>query len=540
MTFSAKNCIVSRAVLSGNLAPAMVAVMVLAVATVFSSSAALAAGEIAKGMVYHDRNANGRFDAEDQPMPGMRVSNGVEIAKTDAEGRYELPVTDDTILFVLKPRGYRTPVDENRLPRFYYSHKPKGSPKSRFPGVAPTGPLPASIDFALYAQEEPDTFRAVFWADTQARNREEIYFVLRDVIEELVGVDAAFGVTLGDIVFNDLSLYKDLNPMVRLVGIPWYNVIGNHDLNHDAKTDKYSDETFQRIYGPNYYAFDYGPVHFIVMDTVLWSHPSNAAEGKYDGGVDADQLAFIKNDLQDVPKDRLVVLMMHIPLTSGQFRGGDRQKLFALMDDRMHTFSISGHTHTQQHDFVRARQSWRGAQPHHHFINATVSGSWWNGAPDEQGIPHTTMRDGAPNGYSIITFSGTKYDIAFKAARRPDTHQMLIHTEDGVTTPGGLDVVVNVFSGSERSSVEMRLGETGSWTPLKQFTGKCPYYQQIKAAEKSATPPNGKKLPNIQDTSHLWRGTITDGLKPGSHVLHVRTTDMFGKTYEAARGIVVK
>jgi hypothetical protein len=514
--------------------------MILAIALAFSASAALAAGELARGIVYHDRNGNGHFDAEDQPMPGVRVSNGVEIVKTDAQGRYELPVTDDTTLFVLKPRGYRTPVDENRLPKFYYTHKPKGSPKSRYAGVAPTGPLPASIDFALYAQEEPETFRVVFWADTQPRNREEIYYILRDVVEELVGVEAAFGVTLGDILFDNLHLFDDIIAVTRLVGIPWYNVIGNHDLNHDAKTDSYSDETFERFFGPNYYAFDYGPVHFIVMDTVLWWIPPGADRGKYDGGVDANQLAFIKNDLRDVPKDKLVVLMMHIPLTSGQFRQADRRQLFALLDDRPHTFSISGHTHYQQHEFVRASQGWRGAQPHHHFINATVSGSWWSGAPDELGIPHTTMRDGAPNGYSIITFSGSKYDIAFKAARRPDNHQMLIHTEDVVTTPGGLDVVVNVFGGSERSSVEMRLGETGPWTPLAQFTGKCPYYEQLKAAEKSATPPNGRKLPNIQDTNHLWRGKITDGLKPGSHVLHVRTVDMFGTTYEAARGVVVK
>ncbi len=41
-------------------------------------------------------------------------------------------------------------------------------------------------------------------------------------------------------------------------------------------------------------------------------------------------------------------------------------------------------------------------------------------APDEKGIPHTTMRDGALNGYSVFTFDGQKYDIEFHApAGRP-------------------------------------------------------------------------------------------------------------------------
>ena len=47
-----------------------------------------------------------------------------------------LEVSDDTILFVIKPRGFMTPVDENRLPKFYYIHKPHGSPEGlKYAGV---------------------------------------------------------------------------------------------------------------------------------------------------------------------------------------------------------------------------------------------------------------------------------------------------------------------------------------------------------------------------------------------------------------------
>ena len=46
-------------------------------------------------------------------------------------------------------------------------------------------------------------------------------------------------------------------------------VIGNHDLNTHAETDRHSDETFERVYGPPTYAFSYGKVHFIVLDDVV-------------------------------------------------------------------------------------------------------------------------------------------------------------------------------------------------------------------------------------------------------------------------------
>ena len=50
------------------------------------------------------------------------------------------------------------------------------------------------------------------------------------------------------------------------IGLPWYNIGGNHDLNYEAPSAKYSRETFKRIYGPAYYAFEYGGALFLMLD----------------------------------------------------------------------------------------------------------------------------------------------------------------------------------------------------------------------------------------------------------------------------------
>ena len=118
----------------------------------------------------------------------------------------------------------------------------------------------------------------------------------------------------------------------------------------------------------------------------------------------------------------LVVLLMHIPLIDVE----DRQELYRLIENRPHCLSVSGHTHHHEHLFITRQDGWRGPEPHHHVINVTVSGSWWSGAPDERGIPHTMMADGAPNGYSIISFDGAKYSLDFKAAGQPADYQMRI------------------------------------------------------------------------------------------------------------------
>ncbi|MFT5328067.1 MAG: hypothetical protein ACI8P0_005975, partial [Planctomycetaceae bacterium] len=115
----------------------------------------------ARGVVFHDANGNGSRDSGEKGLADIRISNGVDIVKTDADGKYEIGVDDDSIIFVIKPTGWRTPVSEHQTPRFYYIHKPKGSPPLKYQGVAPTGDLPESVDFALYPQDEPEQFKAI-------------------------------------------------------------------------------------------------------------------------------------------------------------------------------------------------------------------------------------------------------------------------------------------------------------------------------------------------------------------------------------------
>jgi hypothetical protein len=198
------------------------------------------------------------------------------------------------------------------------------------------------------------------------------------VIEELVGTDASFGVTLGDIMFDDLSLFPSLSRSIALLGIPWYNVIGNHDINTDASHDRFSDETFERAFGPAYYSFDYGQVHFLVLDDVEWIVSEETGKGRYQGGLGEQQMAFVRNDLAMIPKEQVVVLLMHIPLVNVR----DRQELYRLIEQRPFCLSVSGHTHHHEHRFITDKDGWRGPKPHHHIINVTVSGSWWSGAPE--------------------------------------------------------------------------------------------------------------------------------------------------------------
>ena len=127
-------------------------------AALTSPGAARADTATVSGLVFEDKPGPGNLG-----LAGVLVSNGKDIAVTDADGRYTLPLPEEAVIFVIKPAGFMPPVDPaTNLPRFYRLHQPDGSPASlnlTFAGVPPTGPLPASVDFALRRARPADAAR---------------------------------------------------------------------------------------------------------------------------------------------------------------------------------------------------------------------------------------------------------------------------------------------------------------------------------------------------------------------------------------------
>ncbi|WP_216851169.1 metallophosphoesterase N-terminal domain-containing protein, partial [Acidisphaera sp. L21] len=357
-----------------------------------NGAAAQTTGETANGTVFEDLNGTRRG------VPGVMVSNGRDVVKTDADGRYAIPVRAGDSVFVIKPAGYMTPVDPaTQLPRFSYLHVPQGTPDlgQRFAGIAPTGPLPASIDFALRKQDEPATFDALLFTDPQPETIAEIGYIRDDVVITTAGVEAAFGITHGDLMFDDLAYYDRFNRIVGTIGLPWYNCPGNHDMNLEAPDNTHSRETFKRVFGARYSAFQYAGVTFFMLDNVEYLGTDTGRPngfGKYRGHFGPDQLAFVRNVLANVPRDDLVVISHHIPLRTQQgtepgVANIDNADFFAAISTHPNTVSFSGHTHTNEHWYFGAADGYTAGTTHHHHVLAAVSGSWWSGPYDERGIP---------------------------------------------------------------------------------------------------------------------------------------------------------
>lgn len=485
---------------------------------------------------------------EPVPLPGVLVSNGREIAQTDERGRYRLPMSGDGAVFVIKPPGYALPRDADNVPRHSYIHQPGGTPAElglRYRGLAPTGPLPTSIDFTLTRADEPDDFDVVLFTDPQPESRFELDHVRDTAVARAMAIPAAFGLTTGDVLFDDLSLYGRSNRIVGRIGLPWYSLPGNHDLNMQAPDARYSRETWKRVFGAPTYAFRHGRAWFVMLDNVEWlGPPVPVGANTYRGRIGDRGLAFLRNLLAEIPRDDLIVLAMHIPLHTEtgpeepRTHTTDRAALLDLLAGRK-VLSLAGHTHTTEHHYL--------ADGHHHHVLTAVSGSWWSGPDTRTGIPSADSRDGTPNGFHVLSIRGADYTTRYVAAQgQPDeTMRILFESElragapkvvrwtrpvQGLRPPVPQDaladttLVVNVFDGGPGTRLAFRVGDAPP-RPMARTRRPDPFVTELY----ERYPETKKSWVKAVPSTHIWTARLPDDLAPGAHRITVEGADEYGR-----------
>jgi hypothetical protein len=421
--------------------------------------------EIVKGTVFLDRNSNGAMDSSERGIKNVLVSNGRDVVKTNKHGYYELPAYHGMTVFITKPAGYDVPVDADNIPQFYYHHLPEGSPELRFGGLEPTGPLPDAINFPLIRKRlggndfgknghdddkrgrNRDSFKMIVIGDTQPYSNNEVGYVRDTLAKEFAAMDMGNveGIIVeGDVLGDDLGLYPRFKQILSVANVPQYYVPGNHDIDFDAETDKNSFDTFKREWGPAYYSFDIGEVHFVTLDNVQYpcenhdgEHAFCDASNTYNGYVTEHQMEWLANDLAHVPMDKLIVLNMHIPIIS--FVDSDSNKhqtdnagdIYRLLEGRP-ALALSGHTHTLEHfePGEGARPDIAGlvipATPFPQIITGAGCGSWWSGDFDDDGVPMSYQRLGAKRGFMVFEFDGNTFKDSFKATGEPAEKQIAV------------------------------------------------------------------------------------------------------------------
>lgn len=511
------------------------------------SNVAYGATRTLSGTVYDDRDGDGRQGRDEPGIPGVALSNGRDLAMTDDAGRYRIATSPGQTVFPIKPAGWRLPGGDPARPLIWRHVPSTTAPRPKYGGI-PRGAAPMRFDIGLRRASPGDGRLDVrVFADPQTATRKEVGYYGRDIIDSVLaerhdaGLGAPeLGLSLGDVADDSLDLYPALNAETRRIGVPWLHIAGNHDLDFDVGHDEDSLLTYRNMFGPDTFAWEEEEAVFVGLDDVIYL--PGPPRG-YIGGFREDQFAFLEAYLSRMPKDRLLVLGMHIPLFESEgrdtFRDADRERLFALLRDVPRVLVLSGHSHAQQHWMHDARSGWHGATPLHEYNVGAACGGFWTGAKDAAGIPDATMADGTPNGYASLRIArGGDYALRWHVARDPDDAAI------GLSAPKVLrrgaypayGVFANVYMGRRDDRVEFRI-DGGDWMPMRRVLAPDPNLLRENLRDADAEALRGyDRSPEANPSPHLWRGTLPTDLAVGAHRIEVRALDAWRGELRAETG----
>ncbi len=478
----------------------------------------------AKGKVFVDTNKNKIFDSGEKGVAGVSVSNQLEVVTTKPDGTYEIKITAPSVLFISIPSGYKVPVNEQNIPQFYYVYQPDTF-TTKYAGLPSTGKLPQEINFPLIPIPVTEEFTTCYLGDIQSIDSVQVGYLRDDLLPVVAKKKFDFVITMGDVVWDDLSIYDYQNQVIAAIGSTVFNLPGNHDLNYDGKRPWANRNTWVKYFGPSYYSFNYGKVHFIQFDNI-WQKGDG-----YVGKIGQKQLNWLQNDLKTVPKDRLIVLNMHIPLHSIQSTGEynrvtDRDSLFAILNSYQNVAAFAGHTHTLEQYQLGKKFGWNGTKPVRELVCATVCGSWWGGKLDYRGIPNAIQSDGTPNGFHLIHFKGNTFTNEFVPS---DNNSSSLR----ISSPAGL-----IKSSNSTDSICINFFNAGF---AAKVTAKIDDGKEIELMRKATVDQYIKKQVelNKQDFSSWFAADISTHiftaklpvLKAGLHKITVTATDETGSKY---------
>lgn len=337
-------------------------------------------------------------DTDGNPVTGVTVSDGYNCTVTGKDGIYQLKKGSEfaSRVNVSIPSGFEIPMEEG-LPCFWKDVE-KG--KSRYDFILTKSAVPEN-EFYLFTLADPQC---------QNNNRHTVRFTsetipdLKATAQQYGAQAPVYAITLGDIGYNTSSkeynvgsaIFSNMKRAMHVdkTTVPVFQVMGNHDNNLLPENTSYSIEKdiemekyFAKFFGPVNYSFNRGNAHIIAMDDILCTNP----ESTYKCGFRDDQVEWLRQDLANVSKDKMIILCVHIPFyysSSGQ----NVKTVLNLLSDYAECHVMSGHTHRSINTPSTCSS---GIYEHTH---GAVCGAWWWS---------TVNTDGTPNGYGIYKIEGS-------------------------------------------------------------------------------------------------------------------------------------
>ena len=447
----------------------------------------------------------GKISCQGKALSSVQVTDGKTIVTTDRNGKYCLQTTSEKeYVYYTLPSGYESPI-ENGIPVFYKKINPELKKQS--------------VNFDLNKATKSQTNHVfLVWADPQVLEMEEfpqLEEVVKDVNKTIAKIPSEtyiHAISAGDNVFDRLNFFDKYKQVISEIKVPFYQVIGNHDMDYNNRSNELSAKSFTAAFGPAHFSYNVGNVHYVVLKNVFYYGFSY----RYIGYIDENQLQWLEQDLKQVKPGSTVMLTMHIPTIYGESEKADsftsemsnsllnRQALYRILAP-FNTHIFAGHSHTQW--FTQA------APNISEHVHAAASGAWWQGE---------VCPDGSPKGYTVYEINGDSVSWYFKGVNQDKAEQFKLY-KTGADANYPDCFIANVYNYDPQWKVvwyenDVLKGE------MTRYWGKDPFAAELYQ------PGKNKKHGwlSASQTHHLFRAQPEN---PNSKIT-VEVTDRFGNIYK--------
>jgi len=451
----------------------------------------------------------GKISANGKGLAGVGVTDGYNIVQTNRKGEYKL-LSNATAeyIYITIPSGYKIPF-ENQVPCFYKKVANKSADKQR-------------VDFVLEKLDiDDDKHVTIVWADPQVAFDDEIPVMqnaandLSEMVNRYYADLPVHGIVCGDMIAEisrEPKFYPQVKSIMYNTGVPFFYVAGNHDMDVNCRSDYLSKETYKSHFGPSYYSFNRGKIHYIVLDDVFFVARGYSSIGY----LDEKQFNWLEQDLALIPEGSTVIVSLHIPTFSREARRQEwgkeamnkvlqnRQALYKMLEPyNAHIFS--GHEHYNENYLIKDNIF--------EHVHTSLCGLFWQ-AP--------WSSDGSPIGYGVYEIDGETITWYFKTVDKDRNFQFNAYPV-GMSRDKPDAITANVWNYDPMWKVYwyedgIKMGE------MKQYTGYDPtIYNYVVKNEKNFK----YKYIGAGTTDHLFYAE-PKGLKAK---IKVEVVDRFGNIY---------
>ena len=426
------------------------------------------------------------------PVSGAVVSDGFSTVLTNKQGEYRFNSHPGAShVFISVPERYEIPLKEG-MPQIFESID---TSKDSIQVVFNLKPLKNGVEkeFTLFAVADPQVLNA---KDLRRLNNETI----PDIKEEIKSYQNVYGLTLGDIAFDSLKIFRDIKQSFISTNIPFFHTIGNHDFATNIYDPGAASKEYISHFGPLDYSFNRGDAHIIVMNNVF-----NYGVSSGNFGFSEEQIIWLRSNLKHVPKEKMLIVGVHIPVLPSTTMERKSQFLEALSAyNEVHI--LSGHWHANRNIINVDLNIYV-------HITGAASGMWWSS---------NVNKCGAPSGYGVYEINGNKMkNWYYKSVNYEKGHQITMLEPYTFGDKEGY-VIANVWNADDKWKVEL-IEDGQNRGQMERFTAYAP---EVFALNKSKNINENTNW--YLKTNHLFR------FKPTVNALAftIKATDPFGNIYQ--------